>query len=84
MIEVTDAGLVLLVREFMLECLCERGEPEADCVGPANRNWVLDALLDDEERREWNRRHVGPQGRRTVQSTVQVDGRNRVPARGAA
>ena len=46
-----DDGVVALATEVAAECPCERGSPSRECKPhPLNRAWLLDAVLDDEQR----------------------------------
>jgi hypothetical protein len=46
---ISDRGLERLVREVMLECVCERGRPRSGCEPPLDRGWIVSTMLDDEQ-----------------------------------
>ena len=54
------AGLIDLVRAVCAPCECEvQPRPRhEECVGKADRGWILDNLLNDEQRAMWERVHA--------------------------
>jgi hypothetical protein len=66
MINASDRGLAALVGELMSECPCERGRGRDGCSGPVDRDWIVETILDADERREWERRRAASRSSKAV------------------
>jgi hypothetical protein len=58
----SDRGFAALVAALMATCPCERGRGRDGCSGPVDRVWIVETILDADERREWERLHAARLG----------------------